>query len=87
MEFTGNKILFRPLPSNEVSQAGLYIPENAREISNKGIIVKTGAGTDKKLMRLKEGTVAYRVKDWGNEVEIDGQLHFIMDEQAIIATE
>jgi len=38
-------------------------------------------------MRLKEGTVAYRVKDWGNEVEIDGQLHFIMDEQAIIATE
>lgn len=87
MELTGNKILFRPLPSNEVSQAGLYIPENAREISNKGIIVKTGAGTDKKLMRLKEGTVAYRVKDWGNEVEIEGQLHFIMDEKAIIAIE
>jgi hypothetical protein len=38
-------------------------------------------------MRLKEGMVCYRVKDWGEPIELEGQLHFIMDEKAIIATE
>ena len=37
------------------------------------------------LMRRKREELA--AEDWGNEVEIEGQLHFIMDEKAIIAIE
>ena len=36
-------------------------------------------------MKLKEGDVGYRVKDWGQDILIDGQLHYIMDMDAIIA--
>ena len=82
-----NNILFKPLPSNEVSEAGLFIPETARTPSDKGIIVKVGNGTEKRPMRLKEGTIAHRAKAWGTEVLIDGELHFIMDEGAILAIE
>jgi co-chaperonin GroES (HSP10) len=85
MELIGNQILFKPLPANEVSNAGLFIPETAREISNKGIIVKTGAGTKKNPMRLEDGMIGYRVKNWGEPVEIHGELHYMMDEKAIIA--
>ena len=87
MELTGNQILFRPFPATELNDFGLYIPETARKTSNKGVIAKTGKGSNKKPMRLEEGMVCYRVKDWGEPIELEGQLHFIMDEKAIIATE
>lgn len=82
-----NQILFKPLPSDEISEGGLFIPETARAISDKGIIVKVGNGTAKKPMSLKEGMVGYRVKGWGQEIMIDNELHFLMDEGAILATE
>ena len=84
---TLNQILFKPFPSDEISASGLLIPETAREISNRGLIVEVGNGTAKRPMLLKKGTVAHRVKDWGQEVMINNELHFIMDDRAIIAIE
>ena len=82
-----SEILFKPLPSDEISEGGLFIPETARAISDKGIIVKVGNGTSRKPMKLKEGMIGYRGKGWGQEIMIDGQLHFLMDEGAILAIE
>lgn len=82
-----NQILFKPFPPEEISEGGLFIPESAREISNKGIIVKVGSGTKEKPMKLKQGDVGYRVKGWGCEVMVNGELHFLMDMDAILATE
>lgn len=82
-----NNVLFKPFPSNEVSSTGLIIPENIREINNKGTVVKVGNGTAARPMRLKEGMIGYRVKDWGTEIIIDNELYFLMDEQAILSTE
>lgn len=82
-----NEILFKPLPSEEYTLSGLYVPETAREINNKGTIVKVGSGTKEKPMRLKEGMVAYRVLNWGQEVMINNELYFLMDEGAILAVD
>lgn len=87
MRLPRNQVLFRPLPSEEYTPNGLFVPENARSISNKGTIVSVGSGTKKTPMRLKEGLTVHRVKDWGEPIEVDGVLHFIMDERAIIAIE
>lgn len=81
-----NNILFKPLPSEEFIN-GLFIPESARKINDKGIVVKVGAGTEKRPMKLKEGMLAHRVKDWGQQILIDSELHFIMDEKAVLAIE
>ncbi len=80
-------IIFKPFPSPEQTAGGIFVPQNAREISNKGTIVSVGNGTPQKPMKLKEGMVAYRVKSWGQEVMINNELHFIMDQGAILSIE
>lgn len=80
-------VLFKPFPSDEVSTGGIYVPENARDINNKGIVVKVGNGTKEKPMKLKEGQIGFRVKDWGEPIIIEGELHFIMDQDAIIGVQ
>jgi len=80
-----NEILFKPLPSPEITEGGLFVPENARPINNKGTIVAVGNGTKERPMRLKVNDVGYRVKDWGTGFTMDGEVYFLMDEKAIIA--
>jgi chaperonin GroES len=80
-----NQIVCKPFPSNEVSEFGIIVPESARKPSNKVTITEVGNGTVERPMKLKEGDVGYRVKDWGQDILIDGQLHYIMDMDAIIA--
>ena len=82
-----SQIIFKPFPSAEQTSGGIFVPQNAREISNKGTIVAVGKGTHKKPMKLKEGMVAYRVLNWGQEVMINNELHFIMDQGAILSIE
>ena len=78
-------ILFKPLPPDEISEGGIFVPESARQTNNKGIIVEVGDGTKEKPMKLKKGDVAHRVKDWGTEVIIDGEQYFLMDQDAVLA--
>lgn len=78
-------ILFKPFPGDEKSEGGIIVPLSAQKPSNKGVIVKVGKGTKAKPMKLKEQQVGYRVKDWGTEVLINGELHYLMDQDAILA--
>jgi len=80
-----NNILFKPLPSNNISEGGMIVPDSCKVINDKGIIVAVGNGTPNKPMRLREGMVVHRVKQWGTEVIIDGELHFLMDADAILS--
>ena len=82
-----NQILAKPFPSDEISGGGIFIPESARQPSNKVRIVKTGNGTADKPMKLKTGQTAYRVKGWGTDIIIEGELHFLMEDNAILAVE
>lgn len=83
----GQNVLVKPFPSPEITAGGLFVPESVREINNKVEIVSVGNGSPKKPMRLKAGQTGYRVKNWGEEIEIKGELHFIMNQDAIIALE
>lgn len=82
-----NQVLVKPFPPDEVSEGGIFVPLSARKPSNKVLVVKTGNGTKDRPMKLKEGQVGYRVMDWGMDIMIDGELHFIMDSGAILATD
>jgi len=82
-----NEILFKPFPSEEITESGFFVPENCREINDKGTIVAVGNGTANNPMRLKEGMVAYRVKAWGEPIVMGNELYFLMNEKAIIAVE
>lgn len=80
-------VLIKPFRTAETSKGGIFIPEMAMRIMNKGEVVAVGNGTKDMPMKLKQGDVVYRVRDWGQEVLVDGELHYIMDQKAVIAIE
>lgn len=77
------KILFKPFKGGEQTEAGLFIPESARQLLNKGEIVEVGESVTK----VKKGDIGFRVKDWGEEFIIGGEQHFLMEQDAILAVE
>ncbi len=80
-----NNILVKPCESDSISAGGIIVPDAYKAISNKVKIIKVGSGTKEKPMRLKEGQVGHRVKDWGTEIIMEGEKYFLMTDDSIIA--
>ena len=76
------QLLVKPFPSDSITEGGLLIPDSVRKPSAKVKIIKAGNKSN-----FKEGQTAYRVEDWGTEILIDGEQHFIMEDNAILAVE
>lgn len=87
MKPIGNNILVKPFEGDEISEGGIFVPLSVRKPSNKGVVIATGNGTPKKPMQFKEGDKVFRVKDWGQEVLVNDERHFIMHQDAILAVE
>ena len=81
------QVLVKPFPSEEKSEGGIFVPDTAKKPSNKVKVVAVGNGFKNKPMLLKEVQTGFRVQDWGQEVLIDGELHFLMEQSAIIAAQ
>lgn len=82
-----NNILTKPFPPDEISEGGIFVPESARQESNKMRVIAVGNGTKERKMIFNPGDVVYRVKDWGTPVDIDGERYYLMDQNGIIAKE
>ena len=82
-----NQIVFKPFLVNEKTEGGLFIPDSYRTDSDRGTIVKVGRGTKENPMKLKEGTIAYRVHNWGTLIQDKGENFYLMEDSAILATE
>jgi chaperonin GroES len=80
-----NYILAKPFPSDEKSAGGIIVSEAHRAVSNKMRVIEVGTGTQKEPMRFKKDDVVFRVKDHGNEIMIDGELHFLIEQAHLIA--
>lgn len=81
-----NQVLVKAFKEDEMSSGGIIVPENARKEGCKIEIMAVGNGTPSRPMRLKPGMIAYRVKDWGIPVEDNGELYYLMEDVAILAT-
>jgi chaperonin GroES len=82
-----NNILVKPFPPDEISEGGIFVPESARQESSKMFVIAAGRGTKERKMIFNPGDIVYRVKDWGTPVDINGERHYIMDQNGIIAKE
>jgi co-chaperonin GroES (HSP10) len=83
-----DNVVIKPL-RKMVTDGGIVIPDSsAAQESNKVEIVAVGTGTPKKPMKLKSGTIGYRVKSWRGdcEIEINGEKHYIVNQDSILAT-
>ncbi len=87
MQPVRNNILTKPFPPDEISEGGILVPESARKENNKMFVIAAGRGTKERKMIFNPGDIVYRVKDWGTPIDIDGERHYIMDQNGIIAKE
>lgn len=87
MKPINQNILVKPFPASDKTEGGIFVPDSVKQPSNKVLIVAVGDGSEKKPMKLKPGQTGFRVKDWGEPIEIDGELHFIMTQQSILAVQ
>lgn len=77
-------ILVKPFESDEQSTGGIFVPEAYREISNKVKVIAVGNGTKKHPMRYKGGEVGFRIKGSGEEVLINGERHYLINQGWLI---
>ncbi|MDE6078740.1 MAG: co-chaperone GroES [Duncaniella sp.] len=80
-----DRVVILPTPAEEVTAAGIIIPDSAKEKPLKGTVKAVGCGTKDEDMVLKEGDVVLYGKYAGTEVELDGTTYLIMRQSDVLA--
>ena len=76
--------------SEQKTPGGLFVPDTAKEKSQRGKVVAVGSGRtldngEKVAVEVKEGDTVFFAKYGGTEVSIDGQNLTILSERDILA--
>lgn len=77
----GERVLLKPLASEEKTAGGLYIPDNAQEKPQEAEVIAVGG----KVEEIKVGDTALYGKYSGTEITRDGVKYLIMKEEEILA--
>lgn len=85
----GERVVVKPLPSEEVTKGGIVIPDTAKEKPQEGEVVAVGSGRlldngTRVAIDLKVGERVLFSKYSGNEVKIDDVEYLIMREADIL---
>ena len=85
MKPLADRVLVNPAPAEEVTVAGIIIPDSAKEKPLKGTVLATGKGTKDEEMVVKEGDMVLYGKYAGTEIEFEGNKYLIMRQSDILA--
>lgn len=86
----GDRVVVKPMPKEEVTKGGIFIPDTAKEKPQEGKVLAVGPGrlTDdgKRItMDVKVGDVVIYAKYGGTEIKEDGEELIILRETDILA--
>jgi len=79
-----DRVLILPSPAEEVTAAGIIIPDSAKEKPLKGEVIAAGPGTKDEEMILKAGDQVLYGKYAGTEVTLDGTAYLIMRQSDVL---
>lgn len=80
-----DRVIIRPAQAEEVTAAGIIIPDSAKEKPLKGTVIAVGPGTKDEVMELKDGDAVLYGKYAGTELEIEGDKVLIMRQSEVLA--
>jgi chaperonin GroES len=80
-----DRVLVKPSPAEEVTVAGIIIPDSAKEKPLKGEVLAAGKGTKDEEMVLAPGDIVLYGKYAGTEIELDGEKYLIMRQSDVLA--
>ena len=86
----GERVLVKPLESEEKTAGGIILPDTAKEKPSKGEVIGVGKGKileggAVKALEVKQGDKVLYGKYSGSEVNHDGQDYLILKEEEILA--
>lgn len=86
----GDRVVVKPLESNEKTKGGIVLPDTAKEKPQEGKIVAVGQGRlldtgTIKPLDVKVGDKILFGKYSGNEIRVDEEEFLIMKEEDILA--
>jgi len=86
----GNRLVVKPMQSEEKTKSGIYLPDTAKEKPQEGKVIAVGPGkvTDegKRIpMEVEVGDIIIYAKYGGSEIKIDEEDLIIMREDDILA--
>ncbi len=80
-----DRVLIRPTVAEEVTVAGIIIPDSAKEKPLRGEIIAVGTGSKDEEMVLKAGDNVLYGKYAGTEIDVDGEKLLIMRQSDVLA--
>jgi chaperonin GroES len=80
----GDRVLIKVEEAEKKTASGLFIPDNAQEKTQKGVVV--AVGTDKDVITVKVGDKVLYDQYAGTKVKIDAVEHLIVKFSDILAT-
>jgi chaperonin GroES len=91
LEPMGDRLLVKPMQSEEKTKSGIYLPDTAKEKPQEGKVIAVGPGrmTEDGKTRIapdvEVGDIVLYTKYGGSEIKIDGEEFIIMRESDILA--
>ena len=85
----GERVVVKPLPSEEITKGGIVLPDTAKEKPQEGEVVAVGTGRlldngTRVSIDLKVGDKILFSKYAGNEVKLDDVEYLILRESDIL---
>ena len=80
-----DRVLILPTRAEEVTAAGIIIPDSAKEKPLRGTVIATGNGTKDEEMVVKKDDEVLFGKYAGTEVEVEGTKYLIMRQSDVLA--
>lgn len=86
----GDRVLVKPLESEERSKGGVIIPDTAKEKPQMGEVLSVGPGKilengQRQAPEVKKGEKVLYTSYAGTEVKVDGEKYLLMRESDILA--
>lgn len=85
IKLLADRVLVKAAEAEKKSDAGIIIPDTAKEKPLKGEVVAVGTGTKDEEMVVKVGEKVLYGKYAGTELELDGVNYLIMRQSDILA--
>ena len=83
MKPINDRVVVKPMPAEEKTAGGIYIPDTAKEKPKNGSIVAAGPGKVDERMTVKVGDEVIYGQYSGTEIKIGGIDYLIMRESDI----
>lgn len=85
----GDRILVKPLPQEEKTAGGVYLPDTAKEKPMRGEVMAVGPGKildsgERQALDVEVGQTVLYGKYSGTEIKLDGEDYVILQEREVL---